>query len=100
MSGNQIGYIIFGIIIGLVVSYLFLWGEPYSKLDAKYKQLTQDHNQLDQNYILLQQEHNQLKQECGEVLKRYESCVGRETFFEWVNRLSSLASLAKFLGLI
>ena len=97
---SKIIWIGMGIIIGLAIAYFFLWGKPYSILESKYNQLNQDYEALNQNYLTLQQEHNALKSECGEVLKKYQACVGREDFFTWVERFNTLAGLAKFIGLI
>lgn len=91
--------IVFWIVVGLLIGYL-LWGQTYSELSDKYQQLSQNYNQLNQNYVSLQQNYTQLSQECGQALQKYEACIGRETFFNWVSRLSSLGGLAKLLGLI
>lgn len=92
--------VIIGIIIGMVIAYFFLWGKPYSDLNQKYTSLQEDYQELNSSHMELRQEYTQLSKECGQLLKKYESCVSRETFFEWVNRLSSLGGLAKLLGLI
>ena len=89
-----------GIAIGLFIGYFFLWGQTYSELNTKYQQLNQNYVRLNQSYNSLQQNYTQLRQECGQALVKYEQCIGRENFFEWVNRLSTLGGLAKYLGLL
>lgn len=85
MNNGDIINILMGIAIGLFVAYFFLWG-------ATYSELKQENNQLRQDYELLQKE-------CGEVLKAYNSCVGREDFFTWIDRFMTLRNLAKLAGI-
>lgn len=86
--------------------YFFLW-EPYNELKIKYDKLNQSHmelqqkyDRLNQDYISLQSNYNKLKDESSQALKELESCKGRENFFTWLDRFSTLAGLAKFIGLI
>ncbi len=71
----------------------------YNKLNQSYFSLNQSYFELSQNYTNLNQNYTQLKNECGQALKNYEACIGRENFFTWVNRFSSLLGLAKLLGI-
>lgn len=89
---NKIGVALLAGVIGLLIGYM-IWGQTYTQLNSAYQE-------LNENYNLLQKNYTQLKEDCEQILIRYNSCVDRETFFEWVNRLSSIASLAKFIGLI
>lgn len=101
---NTILKIVIGIVIGLGIAYFFLWGKPYLELKPKYEQLNQTHielqqkyDKLSQDYISLQSDYNKLRDESTQALKELKACKGRETFFTWVDRFSSLAALAKFL---
>ena len=100
MDADMLKKVGIGIIMGLFIGYFILWGQTYSELNTQYQQLNHDYIKLNQSYNFLQQNYTILKQECGQALIKYEQCVGRENFFEWINRLTTLGGLAKFLGLI
>ncbi len=98
-DNREWGLVIIAVLIGLIVGY-FIWGESYTSLNNKYKSLVDDYYELNQSYNSLQQNYTKLEQECKQVLIRYEACVGRETFFVWVDRFFTLKNLAKLIGLI
>jgi hypothetical protein len=93
MKPEDIFYIGLGIAIGLFIAYFFWSGQSYYDLKGDYKQCQIDYQELNESY-------NQLQEETGQLLRKYQSCVGRETFFEWVNRLTSLSKLARLFGII
>lgn len=100
MNSEEIFYIVIGIVIGLGIAYLFLWGRSYSKLNSNYNELNNKYIQLNSNYNKLQQNYTLLQTECSQVLKKYKECAGREDFFNWVNRFLSIRALAGLVGLI
>src|SRR3989344_6981607 len=69
---------IVGIIIGLLIGYFLLWGEPYSKLkteyndlNSKYTQLNEDYNLLYQNYQKIKEENEAIQEDVGKLLIDY-----------------------------
>ncbi|MFA5071589.1 MAG: hypothetical protein WC511_04470 [Candidatus Pacearchaeota archaeon] len=98
-SSRDLFMVFVSIIIGVIIGYI-LWGQGYSNLDNKYIQLQGDYQRLNSEYVELNQTYISLQQDTKQILINYQQCIGREDFFTWVNRLSSLAGLAKLIGLI
>lgn len=63
MNGEDWTKLFIGILIGLFIAYVFLWGEPYSKLEEKYNTLNSDYNQLNEDYKNLLIDYQKLKEE-------------------------------------